>query len=90
MKNILEATSVMALIIGFICMMVFMPAITFGFAYFGGWILKLCVGDMVANGMNLIFNTTRFTADIIPITCATLATVGKYFKSIQTNNNKKS
>lgn len=32
--------------------------------------------------------TTRFTPDIIPLACATLATIGRYFKSSQTNNNK--
>lgn len=29
----------------------------------------------------------RFTPGFIPLACATLATIGKYFKSSQTNNN---
>lgn len=74
-------------IIGLIGLLVFSPVITFGFAWFGGWILKLCVGDAIASGMNLMFGTTRFTPDFIPLACATLATIGKYFKSSQTNNN---
>lgn len=65
------------------------PVITFGCAWFGGWILKMCVGSIVSDGLNLMFNTTRFTPDFIPLACATLATIGKYFKSSQTNNNKK-
>lgn len=47
------------------------------------------VGTTIADGMNLMFNTTRFTPDFIPLACATLATIGKYFKSTQTNNNER-
>ena len=65
------------------------PVLTFGFAWIGGWILKVCVGTTIADGMNLMFNTTRFTPDFIPLACATLATIGKYFKSTQTNNNER-
>lgn len=91
MKNnndFLEITGAITVILGVIGLLVFSPIITFGFAYFGGWLLKICVGDVVINGLNLIFNTTRFTTDLIPVTCATLATIGKYFKSTQTNNKK--
>lgn len=69
-------------------MLVFSPVLTFGFAYLGGMILNWVVGKSFVNGLNLIFDTTRFTRDLIPLTCATLATIGKYFKSSQTNNNK--
>lgn len=75
-------------LVGIIGLLVFSPVITFGFAWMGGWILKVCVGTAIADGMNLMFNTTRFTPDFIPLACATLATIGKYFKSSQTNNNK--
>lgn len=74
--------------VGLIGLLVFSPVITFGFAWMGGWILKVCVGNAIADGMNLMFNTTRFTPEFIPLACATLATIGKYFKSSQTNNNK--
>lgn len=74
--------------LGVILLALFSPAIAFGLAWFGGWILKICVGETIANGLNLIFNTTRFTPDIIPLACATLATIGGYFKSTQTNRSK--
>lgn len=77
-----------AIIIGFIGLLVFSPVLTFGCAYIGGMLLKVCVGEAVANGLNLMMNTDRFYPDFIPIACATLATVGRYFKSTQTNNNK--
>ena len=48
------------------------------FAYIGGCILKFFVGDALVNGLNIIFNTTRFTKPMIPVICAT---IGKYFKT---------
>lgn len=55
--------------------------ISFMFAYIGGCILKFFVGDALVNGLNIIFNTTRFTKPMIPVICATIATIGKYFKT---------
>lgn len=75
----MEGLGWMTALVGIIGLLVFSPVITFGFAWMGGWILKVCVGSAI---------TTRFTPDFIPLACATLATIGKYFKSSQTNNNK--
>lgn len=49
--------------------------------YISGLILKLTVGRFVVNGLNFILNTTRFTADKLPIICGALAVVGSFFKS---------
>ena len=86
----LETVGVVSLIGGFIALLVFSPVLTFLFAYLGGMILDWIVGAELVNGLNLMFDTTRFTRDLIPLTCATLATIGRYFKSSQknTNNNK--
>lgn len=92
MKDIKEkfaTLGIFAVFMGLIGLLVFSPVITFGFAWLGGWILKMCVGSAIADGMNLMFDTTRFTPDFIPLACATLATIGRYFKSSQINNNKK-
>ena len=89
----LETVGIVSIVSGvvvtFIGLLVFAPVITFGFAYLGGMILDWIVGDKLVNGLNLMFDTTRFTRDLIPLTCATLATIGRYFKSSQTNNNNK-
>lgn len=92
MKNSkLETVGIVSIVSGvvitFIGLLVFAPVITFGFAYLGGMILDWIVGETLVNGLNLMFDTTRFTRDLIPLTCATLATIGRYFKSSQTNNN---
>ena len=80
---------VSGVVVTFIGLLVFAPVITFGFAYLGGMILDWIVGEKLVNGLNLMFDTTRFTRDLIPLTCATLATIGRYFKPSQTNNNNK-
>lgn len=94
MKNSkLETVGIVSIVSGavvtFIVLLVFSPVITFGLAYLGGMILDWIVGEKLVNGLNLMFDTTRFTRDLIPLTCATLATIGRYFKSSQTNNNNK-
>lgn len=87
-KNNWEIAGCITVIITFIALLVFSPVLTFGFAYLGGMILDWIVGAKLVAGLNLMFNTTRFTRDLIPLACATLATIGRYFKSTQTNNNK--
>ena len=84
----LETVGIVSIVIGIIGLLVFSPIIVFGFAYLGGMILNAFVGELIVDGLNLIFNTTRFTTDLVPLTCATLATIGKYFKSSNTNNAK--
>lgn len=89
MKSKIENVGWITVLVGLVGLLVFNPVITFGLEWIGGWLLKLCVGGAITDGMNLLFNTTRFTPDFIPVACATLATIGRYFKSSQTNNNKK-
>lgn len=88
MMDVLKGIGIVTVISGFIGLLVISPVLTFGFAYIGGMILDAFVGDGLVKGLNIMFDTTRFTRDLIPLTCATLATIGKYFKANQTNNNK--
>lgn len=48
---------------------------------FSGLALKWIFGGLVVDGLNLIFNTTRFSADKIPVVCGTLAVIGSFFHS---------
>lgn len=61
--------------------------------YFGGWItghiLSWFIGDTIVNGMNYLFNTTRFTVDMLPTICGTLGVIGSFFKSTSTTSSKK-
>ena len=74
-------------IIGIIVLCIVEPIIIFGAGWFGGWILMKIVGGAVVTGLNTLFGTTRFTPDIIPVVCGTLAVIGSYFKT--TVNNSK-
>ena len=84
----LEKAGIASIIIGLIGLLVFSPVLTFLCAYVGGMLLDWIVGAKLVDGLNLMFDTTRFTRDLIPLTCATLATIGRYFKASQFNTNK--
>ena len=74
-------------IVSVIILGIFLPVIIFGVGWFGGWILMKIVGVAVVTGLNTLFGTTRFTPDIIPVVCGTLAVIGSFFKT--TVNNSK-
>ena len=67
-----------------IILVILSPVLGFFGGWICGWLLEFFIGDMVANGLNILLNTTRFTPDVLPIVCGALATVGSFFKS---NNN---
>lgn len=69
-----------ALVAGFIAL-VLGPILCFLGGYISGLVLQLTVGGFVASGLNLILNTTRFTAGQLPIICSVLAVVGSFFQS---------
>ena len=64
------------------------PILCFLGGYVSGLILNWTVGGFIVNGLNLMLNTTRFTADKLPIICGTLAVVGSFFKSSLSTNSK--
>ena len=67
-------------IISTIIAMFIMPILIFLSGVASGLVIKWIVGGFVVDGFNLIFNTTRFSADKIPIVCGTLAVIGSFFK----------
>lgn len=62
------------------------PILSIGMGWLTGSIIKWLFGIYMTDGLNLLFNTTRFEPNHIPMLCSTLAVIGSYFKSIQTNN----
>lgn len=68
-------------IISTIIAMFIVPILIFLAGAISGLVLKWIIGGFVVDGLNLIFNTTRFSADKIPIICGTLAVIGSFFKS---------
>ena len=87
-KDTLEGIGAVTVLVSFITFLVILPALTFAFAYVGGMIINFFVGEGLVKGLKLMYNTTRITREMIPLTCATLATIGRYFKSSTTTNSK--
>lgn len=77
----LKTSTLVSIVVGLIVLLVFSPILTFLCAYVGGVLLDWIVGAKLVDGLNLMFDTSRFTRDLIPLTCATLATIGRYFKT---------
>ena len=78
----------LGVLIALIVTIIITPILCFLGGYISGLILKLTVGGFVVNGLNLILNTTRFTADKLPIICGALAVVGSFFKSYLRTKSK--
>lgn len=58
--------------------------------YFGGWItghiLKFFMGETIVNGLNYLFSTTKFTPEMLPMTCGTLGVIGSFFKTYNSSS----
>lgn len=78
---------------GAVALLVFVIIVFPVLYYFGGWItgniLSWLIGGTVVNGMNYLFNTDRFTVDMLPTICGTLGVIGSFFKSTTTTSSKK-
>ena len=61
--------------------------------YFGGWItghiLSWFIGDTIVDGLNYLFNTTRFTVNMLPTICGTLGVIGSFFKNTSATTSNK-
>lgn len=67
------------------------PLILFGFGWLTGWIIQVTIGETVISGLNMVFNTDRFTPEMLPMFCATISLIGGFFKgnNIDTDKMKK-
>ena len=76
------------MIIFAIILLLVSPILSFFCGYATGAILERAVGDALINGLNLVFNTTRFSPDMLPIICGALAIIGSFFKSSLSTSKK--
>ena len=84
-----EAFLAILAILGTLLLIFMIPVISFGLGYLTGWILQITIGGTVATGLNMVFNTDRFTPEMIPLFCATMGMIGGFFKSKLVSRNKK-
>ncbi len=74
--------------IGVIIGLILIPILVYLGGWCGGYIVKIFFGTPFVNGMNALFNTIRFQADMIPNICGVIAVIGSYFRSTFRNNSK--
>lgn len=72
-------TTILTLVIKFIS-----PVIDFAIFFIIGLILQVIVGDAIADGLNLILDTQRFSMESIPIIAAILGTLCNVFRGDRT------
>lgn len=79
------------LIVLCIIIVVASPFISFWLHYFGGWLTSLVIGGKLCSALNLLFSTTFFTPDKLPMISGALGWIGGFFKSassLMKNKNK--
>jgi hypothetical protein len=65
------------------------PFINFWISYFVGWVCTLVIGDVLTEALNTLFNTTRFTKDMLPMCAGALGWLGGFFYSARTSSKNK-
>jgi hypothetical protein len=71
----------LASVLAITCVLIVGPVLYYFCGWLTGVILQWLIGDTVINGMNYLFNTNRFTVDMLPTICGTLGIIGSFFKS---------
>ena len=84
-----ETAGCLTWIITLVLLVILGPVFNYFFGWLTGVILQWMIGDTVVNGMNYLFNTTRFTTDMLPTICGTLGVIGSFFKSVSSGSSKK-
>lgn len=83
-----ETYGCLAWLIVFILVLIICPVLYYFCGWLTGVILQWLIGDTVINGMNYLFNTTRFTTDMLPTICGTLGVIGSFFKNTASGSSK--
>ena len=84
-------SSVLVVVVGFLVMaalLLIVPIIYVCFGFMGGLVVKWIFGGMITDGLNVLFNTSRFTPEMIPTLTAILALVGSFFKNSKSSSPK--
>lgn len=84
-----ETAGCLTWLITLILLLMIGPALSYFCGWVTGIILQWLIGDTVVNGMNYLFNTTRFTTDMLPTICGTLGVIGSFFKSTVSSSSSK-
>lgn len=84
-NNFFTVLGLLAAIAGAILIL---PFVNFWLSYFGGWICKITIGSILVKALNILFNTTYITAEMIPWMAGALGWIGGFFKVISSSKSK--
>ena len=79
--------SLIVWILAAIALVILTPVLYYFCGWIAGHILKFFMGDTIVYGMNYLFNTTRFTKDMLPTICGTLGVIGSFFKNTSSSKD---
>ena len=85
MENIFKIIGGIVAIIGVILIL---PFISFWLSYFGGWLTKITIGNTLVKALNILFNTSYFRAEMLPLMAGALGWIGGFFKTVYSVKNK--
>lgn len=68
--------------------LVFLLPLGVFFGWVAGLVLKLFCGSFLASGLNLLFGTSRFSPDSIPMVTGVLAAFSSYLKTTVTTKSE--
>lgn len=79
--NVLAFVSALLFLIVSIALILFNSVLAFALGYFVAWILQLLgFADVISDGLNLVFNTARFTEDNLTLVLGTFGLLAAFFK----------
>ena len=65
------------------------PIVSFWSFYFMGWVCSLVIGDVLVDALNMLFNTTYFTKEMIPVCAGALGWIGGFFRTVRNQTKNK-
>ena len=74
-----EIKVVVLMVLGVMLFIFIAPLIGFWVAYFCGWVAKITFGTKLVAALNMLFQTTFFTKNMIPIVAGALGWIGGCF-----------
>lgn len=88
-RNEWNLFGIILMILGLILLFVISPWIAYWMSYCGGWIASLVIGDTLCGALNTLFDTNRFTPDLLPRMAGALGWIGSFFKNVNMSTKKK-
>lgn len=85
-------SSILVVVVGLLVMatlLLIVPIVYVCFGFMGGLVVKWIFGGMITDGLNVLFNTSRFTPEMIPTLTAIFALIGSFFKNSKSSSNPK-